>query len=144
MYVELIENIKRYLIRLGAVYNKTSNFGSVYLKLGTTKIRLTDHINSSFTDPGIINIIIPKNTESIIISIQNELVILKNYEKLKEFFRCYKIINMCCEPIPKTKREVVIKDELTIDYEGLTRKQITCVQNMIKTYKLQNKFKEGK
>lgn len=136
--------LKKYLQKFeGVSFHKESESGSVYYKIGSSKIRIADH-QSPVNDPEVLNILFPQNSGSIILTIGGRFVIIQNYNKLKEYIRSFMLTAVCTKPIRVTKVETKIVREVTepneiLDIHGLTMKQITGLQKLINSYRKQAK-----
>lgn len=139
------KKIENYLLKQeGVSLHKQSDSGSTYYKIGSSKIRVADHMSSTFNDPKTLEIVIPVNSESIVLVIGSKLAIMKNYNKLREYIRSFCLTALCIKPITVKKevQEVIVKNETPVSFEGLTEKQIVGFVKMLNDIREQNKKKK--
>lgn len=140
------KKIENYLLKQeGVSFHKQSDSGSVYYKVGSSKIRIADHMCPAFNDPRVLEIIIPVVGESFVLIIGSKVVVMNNYDKLREYIRAFCLTALCTKPIIVTKEvEVVAKGvELpaAISFEGISEKQIRGFAKMLNDLREQNKNK---
>lgn len=138
------KKIENYLLKQeGVSLYKQSESGSTYYKIGSSRIRVADHMSSAFNDPKTLEIVIPVNSESIVLVIGSKLAIMKNYNKLREYIRSFCLTALCTKPITvqkiEKKIEVIVKNEIPVSFEGLTEKQIVGFAKMLNDMREQNK-----
>ena len=140
------KKVENYLLKQeGVSLHKQSASGSAYFKIGSSRIRLADHICSSFSEPKTLEILLPVSGESFVLSIAGRIVVIKNYNKLKEYIRSFCLTALCSKPINVTKVEkkveVVVKNETPVSFEGLSEKQILGFAKMLNDMRAQNRKK---
>lgn len=88
----MIDKVKKYLLRHSEIerYNKNES-GSEYFKVGSSKIRVSDHLATSLSDPTTLNIIV--NGDQFVVFYGNKLVNINNYKEFKKFLKYH--IQMC-------------------------------------------------
>lgn len=138
------KKIENYLLKQeGVSFQKQSESGSTYYKIGSSRIRLADHLCSTFSDPKVLEILIPVTGESFVLAIGGRIVVMKNYNKLREYIRSFCLTALCTKPITVTKiekkAEVEVKNETNVSFEGLTEKQIVGFAKMLNDIREQNR-----
>lgn len=134
------KKVERYLLRQeGVSIQKEHDSGSTYYKIGSQRIRVSDHQNFAFSVPNTLEILLPGNTDNIILVIGCKFAIV-NYIKFKEFIRTFTFIALYTKPINMSKPEKVVITGL--DPTGLTEKQIAGLKNLISSYRAQNNMKK--
>lgn len=136
--------IDNYLLKQeGVTFHKQSDSGSTYYKVGSTRIRVSDHLCSAFNDPNTLEILIPVNSESITLIIGGRIAIMKNYNKLKEYIKSFCLTALCTKPIKvkkiEEKVEVIVKNEMGVSFEGLSEKQVRGFAKMLDDIREQNR-----
>lgn len=133
------KKVERYILRQeGVSIQKEHDSGSTYYKVGSQKIRVSDHQNFAFSAPNTLEVLLPGNTGSIILVIGGRFAIV-DYIKFKEFIRIFTFIALYTKPINMPKPEKVVKPVITgLDSSGLTEKQIAGLKNLISSYRAQN------
>lgn len=130
------KKVERYLLRQeGVSIQKENDSGSTYYKVGSQKIRVSDHQNLTFSAPNTLEILLPGNTNNIILVIGGRFAIV-NYVRFKEFIRTFAFIALYTKPINMPKPEKVVITGL--DSSGLTEKQIAYLKSLIGNYRAQN------
>ena len=130
------KKVERYILRQeGVSIHKENDSGSTYYKVGSQKIRVSDHQNFTFTAPNTLEVLLPSNTSNIILVIGGRFAIV-DYVRFKEFIRTFTFIALYTKPINMSKPE---KPVITgLDPSGLTEKQIAGLKNLINLYRAQN------
>lgn len=130
------EKVERYILRQEGVFiQKENDSGSIYYKIGSQRIRVSDHQNFAFSVPNTLEVLLPGNTDNIILVIGGRFAIV-NYIKFKEFIRAFTFIALYTKPINMSKPE---KSVITgLDLTGLTEKQIAGIKSLVSTYRSQN------
>lgn len=141
------KKIENYLLKQeGVSLHKQSETGSVYFKVGSSKIRLADHMCSAFNEPKTLEILLPVNGESFVLAIGGRIVVMKNYNKLREYIKSFCLTAICTKPIQVTKIEkkveVIVKNESSLSLEGLSEKQKAGVAKMLDDMRAMNKRKK--
>lgn len=133
------KKVERYILRQeGVSIHKENGSGSTYYKVGSQRIRVSDHQNCAFSDPNTLEVLLPGNTSSIILVIGGRFAIV-DYVRFKEFIRTFTFIALYTKPINMPKPEKVVKPVITgLDSSGLTKKQIAGLNRLIVSYKAQN------
>lgn len=133
------KKVERYILRQEGVYiHKENDSGSTYYKVGSQRIRVSDHQNCAFSDPNTLEVLLPGNTGSIILVIGGRFAIV-DYVRFKEFIRTFTFIALYTKPINMPKSKKVVKQVITgLDSSGLTEKQITHLKSLIGNYRAQN------
>lgn len=135
----MIKKVERYILKQeGVSIYKEHKSGSVYYKVGSQKIRVSNHQNFNFYVPNVLEVIISGN-DDIILIIGGKFAVI-NYAKFKEFIRTFTFIALYTKPIniPKIEKSVVTG----LDTTGLTEKQISRIKKDIDNYKSQNKKRQ--
>lgn len=135
----MIKKVERYILKQeGVSIYKEHESGSVYYKVGSQKIRVSNHQNFNFYVPNVLEVIISGN-DDIILIIGGKFAVI-NYAKFKEFIRTFTFIALYTKPIniPKLEKSVVTG----LDTTGLTEKQISRIKKDIDNYKSQNKKRQ--
>lgn len=88
----MIDKVKKYLLRHSEIerYNKNES-GSEYFKVGSSKIRVSDHLATSLNDPTTLNIVV--NDDQFVVFYGNKLININDYEEFKRFLKYH--IQMC-------------------------------------------------
>ena len=133
------KKIERYILRQeGVSIQKECDSGSTYYKIGSQRIRVSNHQNFAFSVPNTLEILLPGNTDNIILVIGGRFAIV-DYVKFKEFIRTFTFIALYTKPINMPKPEKVVKSVITgLDLTGLTENQIAGLKKIISCYKSQN------
>lgn len=129
------KKVERYILRQeGVSIYKEHESGSIYYKVGSQKIRVSNHQNFNFYVPNVLEVIISGNNDDIILIIGGKFAVI-DYTKFKEFIRAFTFIALYTKPIniPKLEKSV------GLDTTGLTEKQIVRIKKDIDSYKSQNK-----
>ena len=159
-----ITSIKNHLISLGASFlNDSKNSNSIYLKLDNDKIRVSDHSNVGGTVVKM-NIIVPINSNEIILFMDTVPMIYESLKELKIFLKSWVLFKHCVvfskksittnalsaqkdkltkitQQIKKERKSLdVIKTIKTLNLEGLTEKQVNGVIKTINSYHENNKI----
>lgn len=137
------KKVENYLLKQeGVSLHKQSESGSTYFKVGSSMIRLADH-TCPINEPKTLNILLPATGESFVLVIGGRIVVIKNYNKLREYIRSFCLTAICTNPITITKIEkkveVIVKNETPVSFEGLSEKQITGFAKMLNDIRAQNK-----
>lgn len=130
------KKVERYILRQeGVSIYKENDSGSTYYKVGSQKIRVSDHQNFAFSVPNTLEVLLPSNTSNIILVIGGRFAIV-DYVRFKEFIRTFTFIALYTKPInmPKPEKPVITG----LDPSGLTEKQIAGLKNLISLYRAQN------
>ena len=130
------KKVERYILRQeGVSIHKENDSGSTYYKVGSQRIRVSDHQNCAFSVPNTLEVLLPGNTGSIILVIGGRFAIV-DYVRFKEFIRTFTFIALYTKPInmPKPEKPVITG----LDPSGLTEKQIAGLKNLISLYRAQN------
>lgn len=87
----MLDKIKRFLLRQKGIefIKKSEQSSSLYFAIGDATIRVSDHIPTSQCRPEQLHIIVPVNSESFTILINNRIAVIPNYSKLKEYIKFY-------------------------------------------------------
>lgn len=138
------KKVERYILRQeGVSIHKENDSGSTYYKVGSQKIRVSDHQNFAFTAPNTLEVLLPSNTSNIILVIGGRFAIV-DYVRFKEFIRTFTFIALYTKPInmPKPEKPVITRLDPSVitglDPSGLTEKQIAGLKNLISIYRTQN------
>ena len=133
------KKVERYILRQeGVSIHKENDSGSTYYKVGSQRIRVSDHQNCAFSVPNTLEVLLPGNTGNIILVIGGRFAIV-DYIKFKEFIRTFTFIALYTKPINMPKPEKVVKSVITgLDPTGLTEKQIAGLKSLISSYRSQN------
>lgn len=133
------KKVERYILRQeGVSIQKEHDSGSTYYKVGSQKIRVSDHQNCAFSVPNTLEVLLPGNTGNIILVIGGRFAIV-DYIKFKEFIRTFTFIALYTKPINMPKPKKVVKSVITgLDPTGLTEKQIAGLKSLISSYRSQN------
>lgn len=133
------KKVERYILRQeGVSIQKEHDSGSTYYKVGSQRIRVSDHQNCAFSVPNTLEVLLPGNTGSIILVIGGRFATV-DYVRFKEFIRTFTFIALYTKPINMPKPEKVVKLVITgLDSSGLTEKQIAGLKNLISSYRAQN------
>ena len=117
------KKVERYILRQeGVSIHKENDSGSTYYKVGSQKIRVSDHQNFTFTAPNTLEVLLPSNTSNIILVIGGRFAIV-DYVRFKEFIRTFTFIALYTKPINMPKPKKVVKPVITgLDSSGLTEK----------------------
>lgn len=101
---------------------------------------------SAFNEPKTLKILLPVNGESFVLAIGGRIVVMKNYNKLREYIRSFCLTAICTKPIQVTKIEkkveVIVKNESSLSLEGLSEKQKAGVAKMLDDMRAMNKRKK--
>ena len=130
------KKVERYILRQeGVSIQKENDSGSTYYKVGSQKIRVSDHQNCAFSIPNTLEVLLPGNTGNIILVIGGRFAIV-DYVRFKKFIRTFTFIALYTKPInmPKPEKPVITG----LDPSGLTEKQIAGLKNLISLYRTQN------
>ena len=130
------KKVERYILRQeGVSIQKENDSGSTYYKVGSQRIRVSDHQTFAFSVPNTLEVLLPGNTSSIILVIGGRFAIV-DYVRFKEFIRTFTFIALYTKPInmPKPEKPVITG----LDPSGLTEKQIAGLKNLISLYRAQN------
>lgn len=134
------KKVERYILRQeGVSIQKEHDSGSTYYKIGSQRIRVSDHQNFAFSVPNTLEVLLPGNTGNIILVIGGRFAIV-DYIKFKEFIRTFTFIALYTKPINMPKPEKLVITGL--DPTGLTEKQIASLKNLISSYRSQNNMKK--
>lgn len=134
------KKVERYILRQeGVSIQKEHDSGSTYYKVGSQRIRVSDHQNFAFSVPNTLEVLLPGNTGNIILVIGGRFAIV-DYIKFKEFIRTFTFIALYTKPINMPKPEKLVITGL--DPTGLTEKQIASLKNLISSYRSQNNMKK--
>ena len=133
------KKVERYILRQeGVSIHKENDSGSTYYKVGSQRIRVSDHQNCAFSVPNTLEVLLPGNTGNIILVIGGRFAIV-DYVRFKEFIRTFTFIALYTKPINMPKPEKVVKSVITgLDPTGLTEKQIAGLKSLISSYRSQN------
>lgn len=133
------KKVERYILRQeGISIQKEHDSGSTYYKVGSQRIRVSDHQNCAFSVPNTLEVLLPGNTGGIILVIGGRFAIV-DYVRFKEFIRTFTFIALYTKPINMPKPEKVVKSVITgLDPTGLTEKQIAGLKSLISSYRSQN------
>ena len=134
------KKVERYILRQeGVSIHKENDSGSIYYKVGSQRIRVSDHQNCAFSVPNTLEVLLPGNTDNIILVIGGRFAIV-DYARFKEFIRTFTFIALYTKliNIPKLEKSVVTG----LDATGLTEKQISRIKKDIDNYKSQNKKRQ--
>lgn len=127
--------VERYILRQeGVSIQKENDSGSIYYKVGSQKIRVSDHQSCAFSDPNTLEVLLPGNTDNIILVIGGRFAIV-DYVRFKEFIRTFTFIALYTKLINMPKPKKVITG---LDPSGLTKKQIAGLNSLIVSYRAQN------
>ena len=130
------KKVERYIQRQeGVSIQKENDSGSTYYKVGSQRIRVSDHQNCAFSVPNTLEVLLPGNTDNIILVIGGRFAIV-DYVRFKEFIRTFTFIALYTKPINMPKPEKVVITGL--DPSGLTEKQIAYLKSLIGNYRAQN------
>lgn len=130
------KKVERYILRQeGVSLQKEHDSGSTYYKVGSQRIRVSDHQNCAFSSPNTLEVLLPGNTDNIILVIGGRFAIV-DYVRFKEFIRTFTFIALYTKPINMPKPEKVVITGL--DPSDLTEKQIAYLKNLISNYRAQN------
>ena len=130
------KKVERYILRQeGVSIQKENDSGSTYYKVGSQRIRVSDHQNCAFSVPNTLEVLLPGNTDNIILVIGGRFAIV-DYVRFKEFIRTFTFIALYTKPINMPKPEKVVITGL--DPSGLTEKQIAHLKSLIGNYRAQN------
>ena len=130
------KKVERYILRQeGVSIQKENDSGSTYYKVGSQRIRVSDHQTFAFSVPNTLEVLLPGNTDNIILVIGGRFAIV-DYVRFKEFIRTFTFIALYTKPInmPKPEKPVITG----LDPSGLTEKQIAGLKNLISLYRTQN------
>ena len=130
------KQVERYILRQeGVSIQKEHDSGSTYYKVGSQRIRVSDHQSCAFSVPNTLEVLLPGNTGNIILVIGGRFAIV-DYVRFKEFIRTFTFIALYTKPInmPKPEKPVITG----LDPSGLTEKQIAGLKNLISLYRTQN------
>ena len=132
------KKVERYILRQeGVSIQKENDSGSIYYKVGSQRIRVSDHKACAFSDPNTLEVLLPGNTGNIILVIGGRFAIV-DYVRFKEFIRTFTFIALYTKPINIPKPEKVVKPSTTgLDSSGLTEKQIAGLKSLISSYRAQ-------
>ena len=133
------KKVERYILRQeGVSIQKENDSGSIYYKVGSQRIRVSDHKACAFSDPNTLEVLLPGNTGNIILVIGGRFAIV-DYVRFKEFIRTFTFIALYTKPINMPKPEKIVQTVTTgLDPSGLTEKQIAGLKNLISIYRTQN------
>ena len=133
------KKVERYILRQeGVSIQKENDSGSTYYKVGSQRIRVSDHQTFAFSVPNTLEVLLPGNTDNIILVIGGRFAIM-DYVRFKEFIRTFTFIALYTKPINMPKPEKVVQSVTTgLDSSGLTKKQITYLKSLIGNYRAQN------
>lgn len=133
------KKVERYILRQeGVSIHKENDSGSIYYKVGSQRIRVSDHKACAFSDPNTLEVLLPGNTGNIILVIGGRFAIV-DYVRFKEFIRTFTFIALYTKPINMPKPEKVVQSVTTgLDFSGLTEKQIAGLKSLIGNYRAQN------
>lgn len=121
-----ITSIKNYLIGLGAEFVKNSEgSNSVYLKLSSDKVRVSDHFSPVGGTLGM-NIVIPLNCQSAIVAINGAAMVYNTMGELKSFLKSWVSVVECLQ---YSKESAMNCDILKKQYE------LNCITDSIKKEK---------
>ena len=130
------KKVERYILRQeGVSIHKENDSGSTYYKVGSQRIRVSDHQNCAFSVPNTLEVLLPGNTDNIILVIGGRFATV-DYARFKEFIRTFTFIALYTKPINMPKPEKVVITGL--DPSGLTEKQIAHLKSLIGNYRAQN------
>ena len=130
------KKVERYILRQeGVSIQKENDSGSTYYKVGSQRIRVSDHQTFAFSVPNTLEVLLPGNTDNIILVIGGRFAIV-DYVRFKEFIRTFTFIALYTKPINMSKPEKVVITGL--DTSGLTEKQIAGLKSTISLYRAQN------
>lgn len=130
------KKVERYILRQeGVSIHKENDSGSTYYKVGSQRIRVSDHQTFAFSVPNTLEVLLPGNTDNIILVIGGRFAIV-DYVRFKEFIRTFTFIALYTKPINMPKPEKVVITGL--DPSGLTEKQIAHLKSLIGNYRAQN------
>ena len=130
------KKVERYILRQeGVSIHKENDSGSTYYKVGSQRIRVSDHQTFAFSVPNTLEVLLPGNTGNIILVIGGRFAIV-DYVRFKEFIRTFTFIALYTKPINMPKPEKVVITGL--DPSGLTEKQIAHLKSLIGNYRAQN------
>lgn len=130
------KKVERYILRQeGVSIQKENDSGSTYYKVGSQRIRVSDHQTFAFSVPNTLEVLLPGNTDNIILVIGGRFAIV-DYVRFKEFIRTFTFIALYTKPINMPKPEKVVITGL--DTSGLTEKQIAGLKSTISLYRAQN------
>ena len=130
------KKVERYILRQeGVSIHKENDSGSTSYKVGSQRIRVSDHQTFAFSVPNTLEVLLPGNTDNIILVIGGRFAIV-DYVRFKEFIRTFTFIALYTKPInmPKPEKPVITG----LDPSGLTEKQIAGLKNLISLYRTQN------
>lgn len=133
------KKVERYILRQeGVSIQKEHDSGSTYYKVGSQRIRVSDHQSCAFSVPNTLEVLLPGNTGNIILVIGGRFAIV-DYVRFKEFIRIFTFIALYTKPINMPKPEKLVKPVITgLDSSGLTERQIASLKKIISKYKDQN------
>ena len=130
------KKVERYILRQeGVSIQKENDSGSTYYRVGSQRIRVSDHQTFAFSVPNTLEVLLPGNTGNIILVIGGRFAIV-DYVRFKEFIRTFTFIALYTKPINMPKPEKVVITGL--DPSGLTEKQIAHLKSLIGNYRAQN------
>lgn len=117
----MIDKIKRFLLKQNGVdfVKKSEQSNSLYFTIGEETIRVSDHIPTSQCRPEQLHVIVPINSESFIILINNRIAVIPNYSKLREYLKFYILtVGIMRRTVYSVKTEIV-KKEVLVEKEVL-------------------------
>ena len=104
--------ICRYLSRLdGVKVAKTHESGSHYFNAPGVKIRVSDHLATSFSPTTTLNIVCEIKTDSFTVFYGNRIIPIKTYEQLKELLRNFVMVCDILAPLADIRNKSKITEK---------------------------------
>ena len=105
----VMDKIISYLSRLdGVEVGKVNASGSHYFDAPGVKIRVSDHIASSFNPSSTLNIMVDVLTDSFCVFYGNRIVPIQNYDKLREFLRNFVMVCDVLAPLADVRQQTKV------------------------------------
>lgn len=112
----MLNKIIRYLSHLNGVeVGKVNPSGSHYFQAPGVKIRVSDHIATSFNPGTTLNIMVDTLTNSFCVFYGNRIVPIQNYDKLREFLRNFVMVCDVLAPLSDIRNAKVIERVVTVE-----------------------------
>lgn len=130
------DKLFKYLLRLCKdSFVKENESGSVYFLINGINVRLSDHMSS--VNKSNLQIVVPVNSDVPIIILSGRVIIMPNYNKVKEFIRNFVFISQYSSLIRVEVREVVKEEELSV-----TEKEFLALVRGIKREYIEGQLKQ--
>ena len=139
----MLDKIARYISRQEEIQMiKVNPSGSRYFKVGSVKIRLSDHFSITILPPKTLNIVCGAK-DSFVVVYGNKIVPIKDYPHLRQWLRNFIMMADILKPLVKESSEMKTpsttqNDSNYIFVGDLSVKQLKGLNKTIDIYRKQN------